>query len=334
MLFFLVFFHSDPDSRELSQRAPLHIAALNGYIEVTRCLIQNGANVNVQDSNYNTPLHLAAQCGHTRTVDVLLQFGNADKTILNNEKKTPFQLAMDFGHGQNKVMRQLFNTKQQDSNNNNPNYTNGNSCQNGNISDDSNGGCSILNTSFNSHTGSSISNVGNAPRTSNNSNNNNSYQNSRSNKKERRLSQLPPTPSLLPVPAMINMFKQWGIYYPIRTSYHLLCPDFGNDHERTLRHIQESFKLKTIDQIVHKLQDIENAFRTDELFHHEVLRRNQKEYIEYMNRRKHYRMEKFNKNRVMERDDEDISDYIKWRTGNHERILDLLRYFESAVENF
>ena len=37
----------------------LHVAACNGWLEALNLLLQNGASVNVQDGEGNTPMHLA-----------------------------------------------------------------------------------------------------------------------------------------------------------------------------------------------------------------------------------------------------------------------------------
>ena len=84
-------------------------ASLNGHINVVRKLMELGANVDYTEPiEGNTALHLAAQCGHTRTVELLLKSKDADPMKVNFKGKTPYQLAKDFGHGNNKVMKRLF----------------------------------------------------------------------------------------------------------------------------------------------------------------------------------------------------------------------------------
>lgn len=41
----------------------------------------------------NTALHLAAEDGHLEVVELLVDLGQADKTILNAQNKTPLQVA-------------------------------------------------------------------------------------------------------------------------------------------------------------------------------------------------------------------------------------------------
>lgn len=53
-----------------------------------------GAEVNLQDLEGLTPLHLATTYGNTRIVKMLLLAG-ADRTIRNNSGKIPIELARE-----------------------------------------------------------------------------------------------------------------------------------------------------------------------------------------------------------------------------------------------
>ncbi len=50
-------------------------AAENGHLEVVRILINNGANINTQDINFNTALSFALENGHTKVADLLKEYG-------------------------------------------------------------------------------------------------------------------------------------------------------------------------------------------------------------------------------------------------------------------
>lgn len=63
-------------------------AAAAGKLDVMQARIDEGCNVNQQDEQGNTALHLAARAGHARAVQLLLESG-ASKTILNKEGKGP-----------------------------------------------------------------------------------------------------------------------------------------------------------------------------------------------------------------------------------------------------
>ena len=78
--------------------SPLLNATRNNYPSTVRLLIDNGASVNKKfKCNGNTSLHIAASRGYYDVVKVLLESG-ADKTILNDKHKTPYDLAIVGGY--------------------------------------------------------------------------------------------------------------------------------------------------------------------------------------------------------------------------------------------
>lgn len=62
------------DAKQNGQTA-LHIAAMNGKVDVLTVLIARGANVNLQDDNGITPLMLAARDGRVEAVQALIAQG-------------------------------------------------------------------------------------------------------------------------------------------------------------------------------------------------------------------------------------------------------------------
>ncbi|XP_027201791.2 uncharacterized protein LOC113795768 [Dermatophagoides pteronyssinus] len=119
-------FNIPVDSIDENGHTALIYASRNGNVNAVRRFIELNANVDYQEPfEFNTALHYAAQCGHTRTAELLINFGNANTKIKNKFGKTPFELAKDFGHGNNKIMKSLFNkminssTTTADNNNNN-----------------------------------------------------------------------------------------------------------------------------------------------------------------------------------------------------------------------
>lgn len=54
---------------------PLHYAAFKGHIELVRLLLANRANVNVKDRDGETATHLADEEGHTKIADLLRSHG-------------------------------------------------------------------------------------------------------------------------------------------------------------------------------------------------------------------------------------------------------------------
>jgi hypothetical protein len=64
--------------KDVSGATPLHEAARNGHIEISRLLLQNGAEVNVKSNDGNggqTPLHYAASQGHVDILHLLVENG-------------------------------------------------------------------------------------------------------------------------------------------------------------------------------------------------------------------------------------------------------------------
>lgn len=48
-------------------------SCIDDFLDVARCLLDAGANVNACDSELWTPLHAAATCGHTDLVQMLIE---------------------------------------------------------------------------------------------------------------------------------------------------------------------------------------------------------------------------------------------------------------------
>ncbi|KAH9424508.1 Target of rapamycin complex 2 subunit avo2 [Dermatophagoides pteronyssinus] len=95
-------FNIPVDSIDENGHTALIYASRNGNVNAVRRFIELNANVDYQEPfEFNTALHYAAQCGHTRTAELLINFGNANTKIKNKFGKTPFELAKDFGHGKN-----------------------------------------------------------------------------------------------------------------------------------------------------------------------------------------------------------------------------------------
>lgn len=73
----------------------LHWAADRGNPEILNCLLNTAnINVNLQDSDGQTPLFYASSCGHSECIQILLKH-NADKTILDKENSTCLDVAFD-----------------------------------------------------------------------------------------------------------------------------------------------------------------------------------------------------------------------------------------------
>ena len=66
---------------------PLHYAVDRGLYDIASLLIKNGANVNAQDDNGDTPLMLAVTCEFEEIVTLLLELG-ADVNLVNSSKES------------------------------------------------------------------------------------------------------------------------------------------------------------------------------------------------------------------------------------------------------
>ena len=74
-----------PKPRINDNYTPLHHAANCGHTGIVKQLLKKGASVEAIDTNGNTPLHLAAQSGNTGIVELLLTNG-ASIEALNDEQ--------------------------------------------------------------------------------------------------------------------------------------------------------------------------------------------------------------------------------------------------------
>ncbi len=88
---------ADVNVKNTDQRTPLHEAAWNGHTGTAELLLGKGADVNARESNQRTPLHEAAWNGHTGIVELLLGKG-ADVNARDTGQRTPLYEAAVKGH--------------------------------------------------------------------------------------------------------------------------------------------------------------------------------------------------------------------------------------------
>tara|TARA_B110000977_G_scaffold36279_2_gene48564 strand:+ start:8240 stop:8725 length:486 start_codon:yes stop_codon:yes gene_type:complete len=67
-----------------NKNAPLHIAAQNGHLELTKMLLEKGAEVNAQNAGGQTALHMATSYDLDTVVKVLVDAG-ADGSLVNGD---------------------------------------------------------------------------------------------------------------------------------------------------------------------------------------------------------------------------------------------------------
>ncbi|KAL8859744.1 MAG: hypothetical protein Q9178_003859 [Gyalolechia marmorata] len=78
-------------------RHPIHTAAQSGHTRIIQLLLQSGCDVSLKDGTGRTPLHISAAEGHTGAVRLLMRHGS-DSHALDNLGWTPIHLATRNGH--------------------------------------------------------------------------------------------------------------------------------------------------------------------------------------------------------------------------------------------
>ncbi len=90
--------HANPNaySQNGFQSYPIHAALLNQHDTIAKMLIEAGAEVNVVQNSRISPLHIAAQQGNIDLIIILLENG-ANIQIQNDQGKTASDLAAEKG---------------------------------------------------------------------------------------------------------------------------------------------------------------------------------------------------------------------------------------------
>ncbi|XP_061078133.1 ankyrin repeat domain-containing protein 27 [Conger conger] len=86
-----------PFSRDDRGYTPLHVAAICGQSALIDLLVSKGALVNATDYHAFTPLHLSCQKGYQGVTLLLLHY-NASTDVQDNNGNTPLHLACMYGH--------------------------------------------------------------------------------------------------------------------------------------------------------------------------------------------------------------------------------------------
>nr|XP_034977273.1 ankyrin-3-like [Zootoca vivipara] len=84
------------DDKNIWRKTPLHLAAEHGHSDLIHFFLSNGSAINALDNNKDTPLHCACKAGHFNCVSALVSWsegGKANLQATNSLKKTPLQVA-------------------------------------------------------------------------------------------------------------------------------------------------------------------------------------------------------------------------------------------------
>ncbi|KAI1426039.1 hypothetical protein F5Y12DRAFT_713695 [Xylaria sp. FL1777] len=90
--------HHEQNFPSLKGLTPLAWAAHRGYTKIVQLLLDQGSNLEVEDSSLQTPLILAAKNGHTKTVQLLCSQGSNLEAADRFHGQTPLMWAAKNGH--------------------------------------------------------------------------------------------------------------------------------------------------------------------------------------------------------------------------------------------
>jgi uncharacterized protein len=87
---------SSPNETDDQTRTGLHVAAINGNLQIAAILIKAGAKIDVSDKLGNTPLHYAADRNQVEVTKLFLDLGAAPDPV-NRNGMTPLMIAASRG---------------------------------------------------------------------------------------------------------------------------------------------------------------------------------------------------------------------------------------------
>ncbi|XP_003226628.1 rabankyrin-5 [Anolis carolinensis] len=88
--------NGEGDEEAHDAQAPLHLAASWGLEETTQCLLEFGANVNAQDAEGRTPIHVAIVNQHGLIIQLLISHPDIQLNVRDRQGLTPFACAMTY----------------------------------------------------------------------------------------------------------------------------------------------------------------------------------------------------------------------------------------------
>jgi ankyrin repeat protein len=87
---------SSPNETDEQTRTGLHVAAINGNLQIAAILFKAGAKIDITDKLGNTPLHYAADRNQAEMAKLLLDLGAAPDPV-NRNGMTPLMIAAGRG---------------------------------------------------------------------------------------------------------------------------------------------------------------------------------------------------------------------------------------------
>ncbi|OQW67955.1 MAG: hypothetical protein BVN35_20020 [Proteobacteria bacterium ST_bin11] len=87
------------NARDLNRGStPLILAITHGHFEAVKQLVEFGADVDKSDNHQRTPLHVAAENGRMRTLELLIHFGSKHIDSRVGERGSPLFIASEHGY--------------------------------------------------------------------------------------------------------------------------------------------------------------------------------------------------------------------------------------------
>lgn len=74
------------------------LAVSHGSVDMVQALLEQGAEVNLQDDEGSTALMCASEHGHAGIVKLLLQQPDCDATLTDSDESTALSIALEAGH--------------------------------------------------------------------------------------------------------------------------------------------------------------------------------------------------------------------------------------------
>ena len=81
------------NSQDKNKKTPLHISVIHGFFDISKLLVENGADLNILDDKNNSVIHLCSKNGHNELLTYLLNKNSSNINKKNKSGQTPIDLA-------------------------------------------------------------------------------------------------------------------------------------------------------------------------------------------------------------------------------------------------